>query len=160
MIRSEARYTNYFKALTVFIFSLVIAVPVYFSNHNSIQPLFFIVILSLIVFAVLVFFVLQLSAKKIVIGEDRIFVKFFLRQEVSFLFSEISEIHSVSGASYAGIGDSKGVGPSRGDFFLVRFSDGSELAGTANEYSNFDELRAWFLNFGKQRGLIKSGRGS
>lgn len=158
MIQSKARYTNYFKALTVFIFSLVIAVPVYFSNHNVVQPLFFVIILSLVVFSVLVFFVLQLSSKKILIDKDKIFVKFFLKAEVSFLLGEITEIRSASGASYAGVGDSKGVGPSRGDFFMLRFSDGSELMGTVGEYANFDELNAWLLPYGRQRGILKVKR--
>jgi hypothetical protein len=45
--------------------------------------------------------------------------------------------------------------PVREDFLTVSFREGDELKIGVRDYNNFDEIRGWFLTYGKQKGLIK-----
>jgi hypothetical protein len=165
-MRSRARHTPFLKALSVFLFLLLVTMPLYVQKIEPDDPksalifnsiYFYIVLSGAFLVGVSIFLLLFLRSKKVTIDQNTITVKYFLKPAKAYTLADINQILWGSAIGKLGfIGPMATRAKSRTDDVLISFRDGSSLYFSVGEYKNFDELRAWFLNYGKKAGLIKS----
>ncbi|MCE3259984.1 MAG: hypothetical protein K0S12_1625 [Bacteroidetes bacterium] len=164
MLKSQARYTPFFKSLAVFCFLLLITIPVYVEavepekpeSDYILNPNIFTRLLFLFTgIALLVWIFLKSKSKSLVILEDRIEIKPFLKPKRHFLLKEIVEIEWGSGGKRPAVPVFTNlVSKASHDGVLIVLKDKRYLYFDIGEYSNFEELRTWFLNYGRKEGII------
>ncbi len=164
MIRSVARHTPFFKALTVFCLILL------FRAHTVVEKtrifdgprylfkvdafLWTVLLCTLIPLCVFLFF--KAKTKIFWIDNDNIDIKFYLKKRICFSLSEIALISWGSNdKTFTSWSPRNRSASARNDSVTITFKDGFVLSFDVSEYTNFDELRAWLLNYGKDKGIVK-----
>ena len=164
MIKPIPRQTPFFKSLTVFCFLVLIRAHTFiekakiFQGHRYTfnQDAFFNGIFLCLAIAIVIFFYLKAKTKMFWINNDCIEIKFYLRKKMQLLLSEISSISWGSNEKAVTNWRLRRYSvASRNDSITITFNNGFILNFGVNDYTNFDELRTWFLNYGTKNGIIK-----
>lgn len=166
MILAIPRNTPFYKGLAVFCFLLLFSCASYLDKVNQGKGYIYrfhsetFLKAALICFCLgfIVFLSIKARSKAFWIYDDKLELKKFLRKREQFLLTDIEEIgwgSSERTVMRAGSGTMARFASARKDSMTIFFKDGKEIEFWISEYSNFDELRAWFLNYGKRKGIIK-----
>lgn len=165
MVKSVSRRTALSTALCVFGFFLILSTQKYFdllpnedrtSEYVFNAPHFLRSCLICSIPGTIMFLLIHLSSKKFIIQNDKIELKRFLRKREELLLTDICEISWGSGEGRVmQSGSMANRATSRNDRITITFNSGRKLKIAVIEYSNFDEIRTWFLNYGRKTGVIK-----
>lgn len=164
MLKAIPRRASLFQAILIGGFLILLFVPAYLDKSYDIKDpreyvfnlnSFIIAASIILLISTLLFFYFKSATKTFTIYQDRVEFKFYLMPKNYFLLSDIIEIHWSNGAKRVGTRVSGKGEIARGDEISVVLSNGDVLHFDVSEYKNFDELRAWFLTYGRDSGIIK-----
>jgi hypothetical protein len=162
MLKTIPTKASLLQASLVGFFLLVLLLPAYCDKNTSLSDpteyvlngtRFLIIVTVIFVISTLLFFYFKSATKTFMILNDRVEYKFHLKKQCFFLLSDICEMEWSSGRKF--IRNSGGSATARGDSISIILKNGDVFHFDVSEYKNFDELRAWFLTYGRNSGIIK-----
>ena len=165
MIKTIARHTPFFRALIIFSFLFLFRIHTFvekarvYKGHKYAlnSEAFLLAILMCLSVSAIFFFYLKAKTKKFWIDNNQIKIKFYLRKEMRVLLNEINSISWQSnGKEVTNFSPMSKTVSARNDSITITFKNEFVLNFNINEYSNFNELRVWFFNYGTERGIIKA----
>ena len=164
MLRAIPRNASFFQATIIFCFLMLISSLAYVDERHDLRDPTkysfnvknFLVTLGVCVsISGALFIYFKAATKVFAIYDNRVEFKFYLKAKQQFLLQDIKEISWSSRKQIVGTRVSGRRETARGDSLSIILMNGDVFYFDVTEYKNFDELRAWFLTYGRNVGIIK-----
>lgn len=164
MLRAIPRKTSLFQAILIGCFLLLVFAPAYIDERNDLRDLtkyalsghgFLIAVCIISTISAILLFYFKSATKTFTIYNDRVEYKFYSKPKEQFLLIDIEEIEWSSRKRSVRTRISGRSEVARGDCISIILKSGDVLYFDVTEYKNFDELRGWFLTYGRDSGIIK-----